>query len=456
MFSATENSRMKTRLLHLWETLRTSYWFVPTLMSVLALVMALVMVEIDRSMDRARFKGDQYFYIGGAEGARSLLSTVASSVITVAGVVFSITIAALTQASSQFGPRLLRNFMRDTGNQIVLGTFVSTFLYCLLVLRTVHGANEGEWKEFVPHLSVTVAVGLAVCSLAVLIYFIHHVSASLQAPAVAASVARDLDEGIERIFPEKLGKGSDRSAVPVARASTPPDFDATQSVCSDRSGYVQAIDADGIMQCAAGDAPTVLRLNYRPGDFVIAGQALAHVWPSGRATEELCERVRGMFYLGDQRTAEQDIEYSVDQLVEIAIRALSPGINDPFTAIQCVDWLGDAMARLSRRAFPSEHRHDESTGRLCVIARVTDVEGVVDAAFNQIRQYGRNSVAVTARLLETFRDIGQTARQEPWRRELLRHCEMVYTQAQKAFDEPHDLRSIESRYDEAVAMLNDE
>ena len=171
----------------------SSFWFVPTTMTVVAAGSAIGMIEVDRTWLGPGVRIG-WLYSGGAEGARSLLSTVAGSVITVAGVVFSITISTLTQASSQFGPRLLRNFMRDTSNQIVLGTFVATFLYCLLVLRTIHGKID-DGASFVPQLSVTVAVGLAVASIAVLIYFIHHVSLSLQAPNVIAAARGDLGAG---------------------------------------------------------------------------------------------------------------------------------------------------------------------------------------------------------------------------------------------------------------------
>ncbi len=143
-----------------------------------------------------------WIYTRGPDGARAVLSTIAGSMITVAGVVFSVTIVALSLASNQFGPRLLRNFMRDRGNQIVLGTFVATYLYCLLVMRTVQGMDG---SQFVPHLSVTVAILMAVASLGVLIYFIHHVAVSIQAPELIANVAHELHEAIDRLFPEELG-----------------------------------------------------------------------------------------------------------------------------------------------------------------------------------------------------------------------------------------------------------
>lgn len=166
-----------TQLITYWEDIRSSFWFVPTLMAAASAVLAMCNIYLDHTLPES-WRGNGWIYSGGAEGARAVLSVIASSMITVAGVVFSITIVALTLASSQFGPRLLRTFMRDTANQVVLGTFIATFLYCLLVLRTIRGLDE---REFVPHLSVTVGVLLGVASLGVLIYFIHHVSVSIQA-----------------------------------------------------------------------------------------------------------------------------------------------------------------------------------------------------------------------------------------------------------------------------------
>lgn len=175
------------RLANLWESLRTSYWFVPTLMTAGGVALSFASVHLDERVNYKWVRTVGWIWAGGAEGARQVLSTIAGSMITVAGVAFSITIVALTLASNQFGPRLLRNFVRDAGNQIVLGTFIATFVYCLLVLRTVRGEDD---TEFVPYVSVTLGVAFALTSLGVLIYFIHHVAISIQAENLIASVAR--------------------------------------------------------------------------------------------------------------------------------------------------------------------------------------------------------------------------------------------------------------------------
>ena len=437
---------MKTRLLHLWDALRSSYWFVPAVMLAAAVALAFFTLGLDRRIETASIEGAAFIYLGGSEGARTLLSTVAGSVITVAGVVFSITIAALTQASSQFGPRLLRNFMRDAGNQIVLGTFVATFMYCLLVLRTVYSAAD---RSFVPHLSVTVAVGMAVASLGVLIYFIHHVSASLQAPTVAAVVGRDLNEAIERLYPSHVGRDGPEPAAGESAALC----DGGREIAATRAGYLQAIDADRLLECARRH-DLIVRLLCRPGDFVTTGQALARIHPPERGRDDaVAGALNDALLLGEVRSSEQDVEFAIDQLAEIAVRALSPGINDPFTAVHCVDWLGEAIGRLARTEFPGAYRYD-GDGALRVIANVTDFDGVCDAAFDQIRQYGRGSVAVTARLLEAITAAAASARTDAHRQALLRHARMIDHEAEARFTVEHDRAAIARRYARAKAALS--
>ena len=227
-----------TRLRAFWESVRTTYWAVPSLMAVIAIGLSVAMIHVDEVLTPKFIGTLSWVYTGGPEGARAVLSTIAGSMITVAGVTFSITIVALTLASQQFGPRLLRSFLRDLGNQIVLGTFVSTFLYCLLVLRTVRGNDDAQ---FVPHLAVTLGVLLAMLSLGVLIFFIHHVSMSIQASQIIANVAGDLEGAVARLFPEQLGqeraprhREHDRSPRRLRRDAS--------AVPADSNGYVQAID----------------------------------------------------------------------------------------------------------------------------------------------------------------------------------------------------------------------
>lgn len=191
---------MKTKILHFLEQIRTSFWFIPSLMAFSAIILSYVMVQLDKSQILHVGLLDTVLYSGSAEGSRTVLSTIAGSMITVAGVVFSITIVALTMAASQFGSRLLRNFMGDRVNQIVLGAFIATFLYCLLVLQSIH--YDGK-EIFVPRVATSLSLILVLADFGILIYFFHHVSVLLQAEKVIESVSRELSGTINRLFPEE-------------------------------------------------------------------------------------------------------------------------------------------------------------------------------------------------------------------------------------------------------------
>ena len=436
---------MRVRLRHLWETLISGYWFVPGLMVFGATIVAWLMLTIDRAVI-ATDRSFVWLYAGGSDGAKTLLSTVAGSFITVAGVVFSITISALTQASSQFGPRLLRNFMRDRGNQIVLGTFLATFLYCLLILRTIHG-EVGDGKPFVPHASVTFAVVLAVASIAVLIYFVHHVSVSLQAPSVVAAVRSDLEDAINELPSDQRGAAVaiDGTSEDDELRRLPPGFDAAaRAVPSPSDGYLQAVDYEAIVSLAAKH-DLMLRLACRPGDYLFAGAPLLWAWPVGRCDDATADKLPSAFIIGRQDTAEQDLEQGFRQMVEVAVRALSPGINDPFTAVNCLDALGSAICRVASRGLPGSLRHDDE-GVLRLLVPVPTFEGVCDTAFNQIRQYGRDSVAVTLRLLEVIAICISRSSCKAQRQALWRHAEMTHRQGIDAFFEERDRKDVRERW----------
>ncbi len=433
---------MKTLLLKYWDLLRSSFWFVPALMTGAAAVLAFATVALDEAGTDAWLQALDWTYSGGAEGASSVLGTVAGSMITIAGVVFSMTLVALALTSSQLGPRLLRNFMRDTTTQVMLGTFIATFVYCLLVLRTIRRADEGA---FVPHLSVSIGVILALVSVGALIYFIHHVSVSIQADQVVARVGKELAAGIDRLFPQRMGQGQSRPALGSSDAGLPAGFELeSRPVVANGDGYLQLIDADALMSLAT-EEDVLLRLERRPGHYVVKGGPLLRAWPGERVTAEFAAAVNEAFTLGDQRTTVQDIEFAVQQLVEIAVRALSPGINDPFTAIACVDRLGSSLCRLAERNMPSPYRLDAQR-RLRVVATPDSFAGIVDTAFNPVRQSARSSAAVTLRLLETIAVIATAAHRPEDLSALRRHAEMIARGAREGLPEDEDRRAVEERY----------
>ncbi len=444
---------MKTFLSAALERLRTSYWFIPSLLAVGASALSFATVHADTVINAKWVRTTGWIWAGGPEGARNVLATIAGSTITVAGVVFSVTIVSLTLASSQFGPRLLRTFLNDRWTQIVLGVFVSTFLYCLLVLRTIRGTDTAT---FVPFLSVTVGLLFAVTSVAFLIFFVHHVSNAILADNLIARVATELRQGIERLYPDDVGIGEKKGTEGVERDLPPRFNEEAQAINSKTSGYINAISMENLLAFAK-EKDLVLRLTRRPGDFVAEGAMLASLWPARKSDENMIARVQRAFYFGHERTPTQDLEYSVDQLVEVAVRALSPGINDPFTAMTCIDWLGDALVRLAGRELPSGWRYDQEH-RLRIIAKTTDdFAGIAAAAFNQIRQYGSKSVALMLRLLEVLASVAPHLRRETDRAVLLAHARKIRDDGCAQVQNQSDRAEIEERFaiaERALAIGN--
>ncbi len=441
---------MNIRIVSIWENIRSSYWFVPALMAILSVILAVVTLLVDRHWVESGFSSQVgLIWGGGADGARELLSTIAGSMITVAGVIFSIAVVAFMQASVQHGPHILRNFMRDKGNQIVLGTFISTYVYSILVLRTI---RTGDELEFIPNISVTVSVVLSLASIGVLIYFIHHAAVSIQAPEIASDVAKHLFHAIQNVFPGNIGSDpeKDMSMDDQERIREQFEHDAV-AITAPESGYLDAVDERKLMRLAT-EYNLLLRIEYRPGLFVTRESPLVRVHPGARVNPKLEKKLRNSFIIERQRTYTQDVEFAVYQLVEIAVRALSPGVNDPFTAIICIDWLGAGLSRMAEMEFPSEYRFDRSGTLRVVIKRPFTFAGMVDASFNQIRQFADGHVSVRIRLMETIAAVAARTRKEEDRQALLRQASMIERLSKPSTPERDDLREIEDRYRELLTV----
>lgn len=395
----------RVALLKRWEDIRTSYWFIPSIMAVGAIVLSVGAVTFDTAVGAEWLEALPWLSENRPAGARDLLSTIAGSMITVAGVTFSITIAAVAYAASQFGPRLLTNFMGDRGNQVTLGVFIATFLYCLLVLRTIRDGEEvragmpleateaAAGTAFVPHSAILLGLLLAILSVGVLIYFIHHVPQSIHVSNVIANVGRDLVEGVDRLFPEDLGDAEPGpSSTPRARGDSGPDPTPDDAVAVDAptTGYVQRVDEEGPVEVAEAE-DLVVRLVLRPGDFARRHQPVAYVWPADRVSESVVRQLRDAFAFGAKRTHSQDIVFLVNELAEIAARALSPGVNDPFTAAACMDWLGAAGLKLASRPT-AEWRRVDASGRVRLVARPVTFEDFLSEGFGRVRPYAAGDV----------------------------------------------------------------
>ncbi|WP_246449260.1 DUF2254 domain-containing protein [Sphingomonas sabuli] len=377
---------MRLPILQFWRAVRWSYWFVPSLMAIGAILLGATAIWLDTTPAGELFEKLSWYQKSKPEGARSVLSAIAGSMITVAGVVFSITIVAISYAATQYGPRILTNFMSDRGNQVTLGTFIATFLYSLMVLRTIYDGDT----IFVPQLAVFLAMVFAACSIAVLIYFVHHVPESIHVNHVAARIGRRLVRAMGKTFPA----GSDH--LPDDDDKPLPDFDSeierflgrgddVAAVRAQESGYIQAMDIDELVETACRHDLVVCLLRT-PGDFVYSGRPYALAAPADRVSEDADRALRHCYSVGNLRTPFQDLHFLIDELVDIAARAMSSGVNDPFTARTCIDWLAAGAAEMAGREAASRYRLD-AEGVLRVIMPEVTFGDVMQRGFGAVRSY---------------------------------------------------------------------
>ena len=444
---------MRTRISNIYERIQSSYWFIPSVMAIQAFAFSTLMLYADLLNARFGWLDLSWISLTSAPGGRNILSTVASSMITVTGVIFSITIVCLSLTAQQYGPRLLQNFLRDRGNQAVLGTVTATYLYCLLVLRTI---NESPQDGFIPHLSILSGLALAVICVAVLIYFIHNITHSIQVTNLIANVSRDLSQTVERLFPEKTEYTINARENELALADVVPEnfFQRAKIITSDSAGYLQAIDHNGLLNLAV-ERDLVLRIRPRIGHFLVPDDALVDICPAeASADEDLRRQINQYFITGRQRSQNQDIEFLINELVEIAGRALSPGINDPFTAISCVDHLVLNLCDLAQRVFPQAGRKDQNN-QVRIIETPPSYERLVGLAFNQIRQYGRTHVAVTIHLVEGIKRILPFTRLQEQRDALLRQAAMLDHGSRSGLPATEDQEEVHKRYLEVFEILEE-
>ena len=365
--------------------LRDKYWFLPALAAIAGLLAGIGLVAIDIRLGDEWLGGFEALHRSRPEGARAMLSTIAGSTITVAGVVFSITLAAVTYASGQHGPRLLTNFARDRGNQLTLGVFIGTYVYCLIVLRTIRSAGEdGTALAFVPQIAVYGALVLALASIAVLIFFFHHVTDTIHINNVVARIGRKLITALR----ESADDGTGDDAIDLADRA--PEAIAAP-VAAQRPGYVETVD-DAELTNLATEHGLILRVLCCPGDFVLADTPLLHAFVSDRLPESTADALRSAFSVGNRRTDLQDLRFGFDELTEIAIRALSPGINDPFTAIGCLDWLTAALSECEKLVAPGSAAPPD--GKRRVQAAPLAFGDFIDVTFGRLRQHAATEARV--------------------------------------------------------------
>ena len=426
------------------DALRTNLWLVPTIEVLGAGLLFAATYRLDRQAYDGRLHLPGWTDNGSSDAARQILIGIAAAVITVVGLVFSITIVALTLASTQFGPRMLRNFVRDRGTQTTLGTLVGTFVFAVLALGSI---SHGDRGDFVPHLSITVSLGLLLVALGVLIYFIHHIATMIQLPRVIAGIASDLASAIEA---EMV---TTRTTTRVADSGPSVNEVNTRltthgvSVPASSSGYLQFVAYDRLVDIATR-SQGVMRLLHRPGHFVVEGLPLAVVWPPETAPR-FVRHLERAHVTGPHRTLTQDLAFAIDQLVEIAIRALSPAVNDTFTAIACIDWLTDTMCKITAHGDPPTV-HRDALGNIRVLAAEIRFERFVERAFDQIRQAGRGMPAILIRQLDGLERIARYTSTDEHRTILVDQADMILRNSNESIPEPADRADVQHRYDAFV------
>jgi uncharacterized membrane protein len=417
-----------------WMEVRGSYWFIPALLSIFAFALALLTIHLDRVWGSEWLGNLAWYEATRPEGARAQLNVVTTGMLSVSSTLFAITIAAVAFASGNYGPRLLANFMNDRGNQVSLGVFIATFVYNLMLLRVVRNEAGGSGGEggggagaseaaaaFVPQFSMLVSTLSVIVSVGVLVYFLHHTPASIRINTVLAGIGRHLAHSIEQRFP--LGA---RDGDRIERKRGEP-------VPADKIGYVEII-AFAELEAIARETGGTISLNARTGDFVHPHRPLAELC-GAPLDEDLKCRIRAAFSLGASRTPEQDIEFLIDELVEIGLRALSPGINDPFTAVTSIHWMGAGLARLAERdlAFGPEHESYDAE-RVQVVP--DDFCHYLKRSFGSIRPSAAGSPIAAKMFLDALWGVAIGAVSRERRDAIREEARTLLRQSEKALDGP--------------------
>ncbi len=421
------------------EVLRTNLWVVPAIEVVGAGLLFVVTYALDRAAYNGVFQTPGWAISGGPDVARTVLTAIAAAVITVVGVVFSIVIVALTLTSTQFGPRMLRTFIRDRGTQLTLGTFVATFVYAVLTLGSVGSITHGSRGAFVPHISVTVTLALMLADLAVLIYFLHHIAIQIQLPEVIAGIAGDLQSAIE-LQTGDPSEGADAEMASEVIASMDGEGGV---VTAPRSGYLQYLEHRTLVSIAT-EVDAVIHVLFRPGHFIVQGQEYATVWPSA-AADSVARELASAHVTGPYRTLAQDVSFGIDQLVEICIRALSAAVNDTFTALTCIDWIGDSLVKVTGRWQPTRVYRD-GTGAVRVITTEVTWERLVQRSFEKVRQAAGGMPAVMIRQLDALTKVMERTTTATERQVLLDQAAMIERLSAGTVDEPTDRADISRAY----------
>jgi uncharacterized membrane protein len=402
---------------YIWDRMKVSLWFVPLVMAFGAFCLSWLLGLVDERVPNQLLTDSKLVLAGSATEMRAAMLGIAGTILATTGVVFSLLTLPLSTVASQYGSRLLRIFLRDRTTQIVLGIFVGTFCYCLATALAIPPNDAlGE----LPQISVTFGFLFALAAFASLILLIQHISTMLQAPNIAAAAGAEL---IEAVNWEISSDDGETQNLPEPRRPNPLVESEAFPLRVNETGYIQFVDPEIIVNLAS-DKDLMVRLLCRPGQFVSPNETVALIWPSARVEARLGEHLRRAIQIGTQRAPTQDIEYAINQLVEVAMRAMSPAINDPFTAMTCMDYLAEGLASYVGSGEISSNFYDHK-GKLRLNFEPTNQVDLLGAAFDQLRHASRDNATVLLHLLDAIDIIGQAACSSDVRRELIRHIHLV-------------------------------
>lgn len=439
----------------MWHRLRESMWFIPGIMLACALTLALGLIAFDNRIERDPLLEYSMLFGLGSDGSRGMLTAIASSMLTVAALAFTLTLNAVAQASSQYSPRVIRNYLGDQGNQFVFGYFVSVFAYCLVVLRTIRGGDE---DRFIPSISVFTGLLLALGGVIVLIYFIHHIAVSLQVTNIVAEIVDDTRAAIDNIYPKDLGEPVENER-PIEEVIDEIGDRDWIGVDAGSSGYIQSIDTDGLGDFARKHK-LIMKVDVRIGDFVSQGANIADVTAeisnvqNSQIDRAIADEITDFVSINRHRTIEQDIGFGIRQLVDIALKALSPGVNDTTTAINAIDRLGELIGLLARREIPANVRTID--GKAYLLARSPDFEDHVEHAFDEVRISGRGNISVFFRLIDAISHAARATSSDSRRRALFHQIDLTSEYAEQTLETEYEKAKFEKHLKERLREIKDQ
>jgi uncharacterized membrane protein len=424
-----------------WDRLKVSFWFAPVIMAVGAILLARMMYWVDGNIPNELLESSHIILAGSVDELRGYLINMSTTVLATAGIVFTLLTLPLSTVAAQYGSRLLRVFLGDRTTQFVLGMFVATFVYCISAATSIPPV---EVEPEAPQVTATVGLILVLATFATLILLVQHISTMLQAPNIAAAAGVELLDVVRAEIPFEI-KGEPDHPTGQGGQEILLETDG-YPVRVRGTGYVQYIDPDTVFTLAR-ENNLIIHLLRRPGSFIWRDTVIALVWPAEVVNENLEEQIRRAFLIGRGRTPTQDVVYAVNQLVEMAVRAMSAAINDPFTAMTCLDYIGEGLALFIRQGEKSSHYYDVE-GRLRLILKPATFEELLSTAFDMLRHSSCDNASVLLHMLRVIESIGQETKTIEARQKLLIHVNLIQVESQAGAlieaDRQHILKNSEA------------